>query len=118
MKTIWKLYIANLKCGVCSLALIILQKLWCVSSLDVQTARQKEARSSEYRVTESGERARSVTDRRKYHLLVSGSPHNAQTSTHWPLLSVQKLWRVFRMDVQRQLPEGGSEQRISRHGVR
>ena len=50
---------------------------------------QKETPNSGYRVTESDERARSVTERRQYPRVVPGRPHNAQTSTHWPLFIVQ-----------------------------
>ena len=42
---------------------------------------QKEAPSRGYRVTESDERARSVTEREKYHRVVPGRPHKAQTFT-------------------------------------
>ena len=77
---------------------------------------QKEAPNSGYRVTESDERARSVTERRQYHRVVPGRPHNAQTSTHWPSFIVHTLWSVSRFNVQT-APEGGSEQWISRHGV-
>ena len=72
--------------------------------------------NSGYRVTESDERARSVTERRQYPRVVPGRPHNAQTSTHWPLFIVHKLWIVSRFNVQT-APEGDSEQWISRHGV-
>ena len=77
---------------------------------------QKKAPNSGYRVTESDERARSVTERRQYPRVVPGRPHNAQTSTHWPLFIVHKLWIVSRFNVQT-APEGDSEQWISRHGV-
>ena len=77
---------------------------------------QKEAPNSGYRVTESDERARSVTERRQYPRVVPVKAHSAQTSMHWPLFIVQNLWSVSRFNVQT-APEGGSEQRISRHGV-
>ena len=56
-----------------------------------------------YRVTESDERARSVTDRRQYHRVVPGQPHNNMLK-HPLMLAVfivqnQKLWRVSRLDV-------------------
>ena len=60
---------------------------------------QKEAPNSGYRVTESDERARSVTERRQYHRVVPGRPHNAQTSTHWPSFIVHTLWSVSRFNV-------------------
>ena len=66
----------------------------------------KEAPNSGYRVTESDERARSVTERRQYHRVVSGRPHNAQISTHWPSFIVHTLWSVSRFNVQT-APEGG-----------
>ena len=78
---------------------------------------QKEAPNSGYRVTESDERAHSVTERRQYHRVVPGRPHNAQTSTHWPSYSSCRssgAWSRFNVQT---APEGGSEQRISRHGV-
>ena len=94
----------------------IVHTLWSVSRFNVQSGLQKEAPNSGYRVTESDERARSVTERRQYHRVVPGRPHNAQTSTHWPSFIVHTLWSVSRFNVQT-APEGGSEQWISRHGV-
>ena len=60
-------------------------------------------RCSGYRVTESDERARSVTERRQYHRAVAGRPHNAQTSTHWPSFIVHTLWSVSRFSTSRRL---------------
>jgi hypothetical protein len=77
---------------------------------------QKEAPNSGYRDMESDERARSVTERRQYHRVLPGRPHNAQSSTHWPSFIVHTLWSVTCFNVQT-VPEGGSEQWISRHGV-
>ena len=88
----------------------------CLASTSDGSSVQKEAPNSGYRVTDSDERARSVTERRQYHRVVPGRPHNAQTSTHWPSFIVNTLWSVSRFNVQT-APEGGSEQRISRHGV-
>ena len=54
--------------------------------------RQLEPLRSRYRVTESKERVRSVANRCwRYHRVVSGKPHNAQTSTRRP------LWRLERV---------------------
>ena len=41
---------------------LVLQKLWCVSSLDVQTAPEGDLERSGYRVTESDECARLVAE--------------------------------------------------------
>ena len=87
-----------------------------MSRFNVHRRLQKETPNSEYRITESNERARSVIERRQYPRVVPVKPHSAQTSMHRPLFIVQNLWRLSRLDVQT-APEGGSEQRISRHGV-
>ena len=55
---------------------------------------QKEAPNSGYRVTESDERARSVTERRQYHRVVPGRPHNAQTFTPRPRKSVETTFSL------------------------
>ena len=82
------------------------EALACVSLGRPEMAQEYPLRG--YRVTESDELVQLVTDRRQYHRVVSGKPHNAQTSTHWPCFIVHKLWRVSRLDVQT-APEGGSE---------
>ena len=75
------------------------EKVWSLSTfirshgcspyrqLDLEP-RQLEPLRSRYRVTESKERVRLVTNQWRYHRMVSGKPHNAQTSTRWPLWSV------------------------------
>jgi hypothetical protein len=65
---------------------------------------QKEAPNSGYRVTESGERARSVTERRQYHRVVPGRPHNAQTSTPHALAVIHRAYALERVSLQR--PDG------------
>ena len=45
-----------------------------------------------------------MTNRWRYHRVRSGKPHDGQTSTHWPLCSVQALWN--RASLQR--PDGAS----------
>ena len=54
---------------------------------------------------DSDERAPSVTERRQYHRVVPGKPHNAQTSTHWPSFIVNTLWSVSRFNVQTAVEE-------------
>ena len=89
----------------------------CVLGFDTSEAARGGTASNGFLGFEPCDRVRSVTERRQYPLVVPGRPHNAQASTHWPLFIVHQLWSVSRSNVQT-APKGGSEQRISRHGVR
>ena len=61
---------------------------WTMDAPDGSAAQGAESNANGYRGTGPGERVRSVNERLYHHRVVSGRPHNAQTSALRPRSSV------------------------------